>query len=193
MSGKYTEYPVDLDNFNMVQFIMWTRKFKSVFISSSTFTMLVGNDKFVELWRPDHYRESPVPLEAPHRLGELGGVPVFSDGYLDHRRISGRIFGCIDTRVTEVPHEVAGLQERVFAICHEKKQIMAVGHTSWAPAELTVQERLERYAPGQEKGRAQHKFIMDNFGNVDELLVESAALVLKYKRVPGYWEGGGVA
>lgn len=79
--------------------------------------------------------------------------------------------------------------ERVFAVCHEKKQIMAIGHTSWASMELPIKERLEIYAPGRDAGKDQYNFILQQFGDVDALIVESEALALNYKRVPGYWGG----
>lgn len=80
------------------------------------------------------------------------------------------------------------MAEKVFAINHDRKEIMAVGHESWGgTAEHSIKERLELFSPRHNAGRDQFVYMMDQF-DVQELEVQSKVTELGYKQVPGYWD-----
>lgn len=77
--------------------------------------------------------------------------------------------------------------ERVFAVNHDDKTMMAIGHESWGGNEaMDLKERIAIYAPNQSAGRDQFYYIVDKF-NVQALMKESEAVKLQYKKMPGYW------
>ena len=80
--------------------------------------------------------------------------------------------------------------ERVWAVNHTKKEIMAVGHEAWCDkGDLPMQERLEIFAPNTQAGREQFFYMAKNFG-IEELKRESDTQALNYKRINGFWESG---
>jgi flavorubredoxin len=80
------------------------------------------------------------------------------------------------------------MAEKVFAINHDRKEIMAVGHESWGgTAGENIKERLAVYAPRHAAGRDQFVYMMEQF-DVQELEVQSKVTELGYKQVPGYWD-----
>jgi hypothetical protein len=84
---------------------------------------------------------------------------------------------------------VSGL-ERVWAVNHTKKEIMAVGHEAWGGSDaLSTQDRLDIFAPNTQAGREQFFYLAKRFG-VEELKRESDTQALNYKRINGFWESG---
>jgi len=80
------------------------------------------------------------------------------------------------------------MAEKVFAVNHDRREIMAVGHESWGgTAEQSIKERLELFSPRHSAGRDQFMYLMEQFDTQD-LEVQSKVTELGYTQVTGYWD-----
>ena len=78
--------------------------------------------------------------------------------------------------------------EKICAVNHDRKEFMAVGHSSWGEADLSnVTKALMVFAPRTQAGIDQFNHHNAQFG-IEELLPWSKALELHYTRKKGFWD-----
>jgi len=78
--------------------------------------------------------------------------------------------------------------EKICAINHDRKEFMAVGHSSWGDVDLTdIPKTMIIMAPCVQKAIEQFNYHSEQFG-VQELMLWSQAETLGYDRKKGYWE-----
>lgn len=75
---------------------------------------------------------------------------------------------------------------RVFAVNHDKAQVMAVGRKEWFADITQMDEALRVYRPAKPESVKLYEESIQAFAP-DMLLLEDEARKLNYKRVRGFW------
>lgn len=75
----------------------------------------------------------------------------------------------------------------IFAVNHVRKEIMKIGHTTWdADPSADIKTRIQLFAPFNLRGREMFFTRAFEF-QIEELMLEDAALQLGYTRTNSYW------
>lgn len=78
--------------------------------------------------------------------------------------------------------------EKVCGVNHDRKEFIAVGHSSWGLIDITnMKQTLEVMAPRTQAGVDQFNHHNEQFG-IQELVMWPQAVELGYDRRKGFWD-----
>lgn len=87
---------------------------------------------------------------------------------------------------------MSGQGFRIFAVNHDRKEIMKIGHSTWDQnPDASIEERIKFFAPFNDRGREQFFARATEF-QIQELVNEDAVEALGYTRTRSYWNTVGV-